>query len=536
MQDEDFTQGIEDDDFDWEFDLHRLSSQHELAWDDLVRILFGLRWSFIGKLLNNDLEEISPVYLPAIVAAPDLLEWILSDCKAEKLKLRVDEQGNPHFQTDEICNWAITKELVPWLAKEKGVPVTIKACKFLIKGSLGYAIRPLKKNNAGNIDWEHYLSIPLWKWPTALQILQEGGLQDLEKFEEVWQSSLEYGEPMGFQPLGDGEKSLYVDPFTFCCWAISKGFRLPSEITSGLLEEEMEKRGFDSREELKSWLEQEREEYKNRKRSERTPGGVPKHASEKQAINEESEEPTSSPQLGPKEQNMEAFVRGLYFCYSEPYVLIRKAGKRPVPFTLKSIGFQKPEGVTAHDFISILNEKNGPYYELGPSHSYLGSGGTNFQDVSLDGTYELEDDDARESNVSTGISEVPQKIPRPEYRTRRERLKQIDKTLRKFTEREYGVNLGEGFHLYEKCDDKGRGVYRFKFQTRKATPLNSDSCSGMGREQILEKLKILSSLETADDDAENDNNVDEYMNVYKQAISKGITEKEIENYIKKPPE
>jgi len=248
-------------------------------------------------------------------------------------------------------------------------------------------------------------------------------------------------------------------------------------------------------------------------------------------------EPSVSTKTGEVNQPIEvnidadAFVRRLKFYYSEPDVFISEAGKRPIRFTLESIGFHKPDGVLADDFVLILKERNGPSYDLGKSHSYLGSGGQNFQDVSSDGQYEYPDDDARKSGDSTGLNEVPQKTENPDYRKRKTRLKDINKKIREFIEKEFSIMMGEKFKLYEKQVDKGSGTYQFKFQTRRMSSANITAYARMTEKQILEKLEKLSNAVTSNTDTENENTINDYMSLYQHAISKGISESKIENSI-----
>jgi len=246
------------------------------------------------------------------------------------------------------------------------------------------------------------------------------------------------------------------------------------------------------------------------------------------------ETPTTSiappAQSGSEPVDLETFVMSLKFCYVEPYVFIGEAGKRPTPFTLPSIGFHNPGGVHAQDFISILNERNGPYYSLGPSHSY--PSGLNIKDVSSDGKREPQSgEDGEESEDSTGFSEVPQKIEIPDYRKNKARLEEINKKICQFIEKEFRKNLGDGFKLYQLCEHKESGVYKFKFQTRKISPVTADSYAGMDDKQILQKLQTLSKAVDSISDADNDDAINKYMALYTQAIERKISEAEIDRHI-----
>jgi len=238
----------------------------------------------------------------------------------------------------------------------------------------------------------------------------------------------------------------------------------------------------------------------------------------------ESEQAKPEPGPEPTQIDPEAFVKSLMFCYSDPDVFIAEAGKRPTPFTLQSIGFHKPEGTIAQEFISILNNPIGPEYELGASHSYLSSGGRNIGDVSSSGTYESEYDEDLSDQISSGISEVPQKTENKSYRAKQRRRDEINKKLCQFIEKEFGITLGDEFKLYEIIPGARAGMCRFKFQNRKITPINTESYSKMTKDQILKKIKILSNL----DDEESS---DEYMGLITYAKNQGIPKDEIERYI-----
>ena len=240
----------------------------------------------------------------------------------------------------------------------------------------------------------------------------------------------------------------------------------------------------------------------------------------------------SSANLQSEPFDIEAFLKNLKFCYSEPHVFINEAGKRPVPFTLHSIGFHSPDGVIAQDFISILNKSNGPFYELGASHSYPGSGRRQIKDVSLEGVCESQDEEEGEPETSTGLSEVHLKTENAKYRARKKRLESINKKICQFIEKIFSITLGDGFKLYENIAGQKRGVYRFKFQTRKIAPVDPESYSGMTLDQILKKLKTLSQTEKTDNDDINEKDTDEYLNLFRHAINQGIPESEIVNHIK----
>ena len=219
-----------------------------------------------------------------------------------------------------------------------------------------------------------------------------------------------------------------------------------------------------------------------------------------------------------------AFVRTLKFCYYEPYVFISKAGKRAVPFTLRSIGFHSPSGIQAEDFIGILTERDGPEYGLGASHSYAGGRGQNIQDIASDRTIEYLDDKARDSRKSTALSSSPQKIENSDYRKKKTRLEDIDEKIRKFIEKEFSVNLGKKFKLYEKLPDKGSGIYRFKFQTKTKASLNNasySSISAMDERKTLKELERVSSID-------NEDALDDLMKFLEHANEIGISQDKID--------
>jgi len=229
----------------------------------------------------------------------------------------------------------------------------------------------------------------------------------------------------------------------------------------------------------------------------------------------------------------DVFVKGLTFYFADPCVFIIAPNKRPTPYTLPSMGFAMPSGVTAQDFISILMNSIGPYYSLGPSHSRVGAQGKNIADIGTDGKYvpesmENEGDKSEGSRVSTGMRIVAddeaQKTEIPEYRAKMERLKVINNKIRHFLEKEFGVDLGKGFKLYKNVPERGNGEYRFNFQTKMFKSVSADCFSGMDKPMILEKLATLSNM--GDDES-----LSEYMAIFNHAIKRGISEDEIDNQI-----
>jgi len=277
------------DDFDWNFDLHHLSSLSNLSWDNLFRILFGLQWSQFKNLFKLPPEEILPAHLPVLNAVNDLLERIFDDCKSGKLQYSIDAEWKLEFPTYEISEWVIKKRIIPWLSIEKKIPIKIKSHKFFEITFIGYAIKNLYMNESGGIDWEHYASLSIWKWTTALTILAFGvnwnwGNYGRENnFEEWWLKvrdivfmSLDKGDLKSFHGhklLNEKERSVTtVDPFVFCCWVIDKGFPLHYELLNRLIkrEKEKEERGDRNRQELREWLEEKIKERGDKKDAEPT--------------------------------------------------------------------------------------------------------------------------------------------------------------------------------------------------------------------------------------------------------------------------
>jgi len=239
-----------------------------------------------------------------------------------------------------------------------------------------------------------------------------------------------------------------------------------------------------------------------------------------------TEEPVNEP------VDPEAFVKSLKFYYLEPDVFISEAGKRPIRFTLESMGFHQPTGITAKDFISILRGRNGPEYDLGPSHSYLDSAGRNIKDVGSSDTYDdSPGDEDLDDQISSGISEVPQKIENSDYRVRQQRRDSISKKIFQFIEKEFKVTLGDGFKLYEITPEAKPGMCKFKFKNRKITAVDPESYSGMTLEQTLIKLKILSQTEKTEDFDVNDNNTIEAINLCQHALKLGASELEIDQFL-----
>jgi hypothetical protein len=228
--------------------------------------------------------------------------------------------------------------------------------------------------------------------------------------------------------------------------------------------------------------------------------------------------------------NIEEFIRGLTFYFTDPCVFAREPNKKATPYTLPSIGFKKPEGVTAQNFIEILRNPMGPYYSLGPSHSNTGAGGRNISDVGTSGEYvpeETEDGegiDGPSDRISTGLHIIAdddaQRTEIPEYRSRKSRLIDIDKKLHNFIEKEFDMPLGADFKLYSNAPEKGHGEYRFKFQTKSCKAINTDKFQSMDKDSILMKLKILNNI--GDEES-----VDEFMVLYTYAKKKGISDDEL---------
>lgn len=223
----------------------------------------------------------------------------------------------------------------------------------------------------------------------------------------------------------------------------------------------------------------------------------------------------------------EDFIKKLTFDFVNPYVFIREPNKRPIPYTLASLGFNAPDGVLAQDFISILNHRNGPCYLLGPSHSNLGSGGQSILDVGSNGEYisEGEENADGSSQISAGMHNTGERVEIPDYRKKKARLTEINKKLSKFIGKEFNLNLKNKFKLYKLANDKGQGEYQFKFQTKLFKAIDTQKFQSMDNAGILAKLKTFNYI--GDEETTN-----EYMALCIYAIEKGIPEEEIKRCIK----
>ncbi len=240
--------------------------------------------------------------------------------------------------------------------------------------------------------------------------------------------------------------------------------------------------------------------------------------------------PSVSPaQSGGEPDDIEDFVRSLTFYFSDPCIFVRAPNRRFTPHTLPSIGFRKPDGVTAQDFISILTNSSGPSYSLGPSHYF--SGGRNMRDVSSDGTCEPQSNEDHEDGVKTGIHEEPQKIEISDYQKKKARLKDINKKLCQFIKKEFGLPLKSKFNLYELNPSKGAGEYKFKFQTQAIKAVKTDAFLGMEKSEILKELKILSCLDDEKDTKKLEENIGKYAALVQYAKKKDITDDEIDRHI-----
>jgi hypothetical protein len=117
-----------------------------------------------------------------------------------------------------------------------------------------------------------------------------------------------------------------------------------------------------------------------------------------------------------------------------------------------ALGFRDSNTKEWKDFLGILKDRDHVYI-LGPAYS-----------------------------INKGTQ---QKERNTDYDKNLKLLKEIDKKLIIFLNKNYPVIFPEKFHLYERRPDKGDGIYSFKFKTPSTKP------SYKSKEQALDRLEKL---------------------------------------------
>jgi len=233
--------GNEAEDFDW----HNFPMLSTLTWKDLIHIIFGENWYVLRIILNSSNPEKFPNQLVTAQAANDLLSLIVDASRDEKLNCGFDSYGDPTFNARDIGEWIIEQEILAQLIKKKGILISRSICKFIQKVYYGRVVSPLKTNETGDIDWEHYASLPKWRWEIALQILREGHPWDRKKvadglIPETMNDTLFKNAVENY----DVRKPMkWVYPAAFCVLALCRNLAVPTPLfdifdANGKLEKE----------------------------------------------------------------------------------------------------------------------------------------------------------------------------------------------------------------------------------------------------------------------------------------------------------
>jgi hypothetical protein len=154
----------------------------------------------------------------------------------------------------------------------------------------------------------------------------------------------------------------------------------------------------------------------------------------------------------PKAEECENFVRALRFYFeNENEIRINEPRKKPKTFNHQSLGFDRATTDEWQWFIRLIE---GPdhFYRYGPS------------------------------------KKGHQKIKA--YDANRVRLREINKKLVGFFKREYGLDMSDGYKVYEKAAEEGPGVFRFKFKA--GTNIEKSKYDRYTKDELLKKLKTLS--------------------------------------------
>ncbi len=134
--------------------------------------------------------------------------------------------------------------------------------------------------------------------------------------------------------------------------------------------------------------------------------------------------------ITPKSEQLEDFIKRLEFFYeNDSEIKIKEPGKRAKSFGFDSLGFKNNQTKQWKSLIELLND---------PNHEFaLGRAG--------------------KKNSSESKT----------YYARRNILSSLNKKLIEFLRKEYSLQIPEGYKLYEKCPEKGSGIYKFKFNILK---------------------------------------------------------------------
>jgi hypothetical protein len=170
---------------------------------------------------------------------------------------------------------------------------------------------------------------------------------------------------------------------------------------------------------------------------------------------QDATETTPAPQIKPlanTDTEAEEFIRSLQISYLDnTEVKIQYRGKSK-NWNCDALGFRDSNTKEWKDFLGILKDRDHVYI-LGPAYS-----------------------------INKGTQ---QKERNTDYDKNLKLLKEIDKKLIIFLNKNYPVIFPEKFHLYERRPDKGDGIYSFKFKTPSTKP------SYKSKEQALDRLEKL---------------------------------------------
>lgn len=344
-----------------------------LTWEDLVGIIFGLKWSYLQNLPLKSPEH----HVLAAETAKDLFTRVLDDCRDQKLNCTFDGQGDPIFKPDDIGKWLIDAEILPELIRKPGIRISKKICDLIQEIIYGCVVKPLKTNEAGDVDWMHYASLPKWPRVMALQILREGEPWDWGKVRDAENLSFKEDDCIYQNAVFDYHDSFrfmkFVYPAGFCVWAETNGLPVPTPLinifeANGKLEKEIcrvEKLISSQKEETKKVRVETKKLKEKGEELEKEEKKLLKELETAQALEQNAPELTAEEdQIAVKSEgkDVESFVKSLIFkCENEVEIIIQSPGEMPIVCSPSILGFRNDKTKQWLNFIRLLNSSEGAF-------------------------------------------------------------------------------------------------------------------------------------------------------------------------------
>ena len=229
-----------------------LSKKSILTLEELISIVFGLKWSYLEKILTLDSENLPPdtssAHLSAAKAARELQDWVIDESEEWVSTLNFDNKGEPSdFYAHEIGRLFDNKNIIGWLSK-RGVHVSLITkglIEYLMYGSPGYD----PEND--NVDWEHYANLSRWTIEITIMVLSARNPGKENHIREQLSLAGSGDDPISllFRKaciLDKERKVVYFRPSEICSWAFGIGYFLPRSLSKALLQKEIYKEKFDA--------------------------------------------------------------------------------------------------------------------------------------------------------------------------------------------------------------------------------------------------------------------------------------------------